>query len=80
MRFDLCIGAQQSLRKLVYAYYDKSFNVPKFLKHHPEHRENIVHLLVGNVFRVSVDGLFDAMGRETELPEAHKLEPTGAVS
>jgi flavin-dependent dehydrogenase len=77
---DRYLQGMESMRKLVYAYYDKSFNVPKFLSNHPEHRENIVHLLIGNVFRISVDGLFDAMGRETELPDARKLEPTGATS
>ena len=69
------VEGMESMRKLVYAYYDESFNVPQFLKKHPQFRDQIVHLLIGNVFRVSVDGLFEAMGRETKLPEARRLEP-----
>jgi hypothetical protein len=63
----------ESLRKLVYAYYDKSFSIPGFLKRNPQFREHVVNLLIGNVFRVPVGALFEAMGRECELPEARQL-------
>ena len=74
---DHYVEGMESMRKLVYAYYDTSFHVPQFLKRHPECREHIVNLLIGNVFRVSLDGLFDSMSEFTELPEARRLDPVG---
>lgn len=65
----------ESMRKLVYAYYDPGFHFARFLKEHPECRENVVDLLVGNVFRKSVEGLFVKMSGSCELPEARRLEP-----
>lgn len=70
---DRYVEGMEAMRKLVYAYYDPQFSVPRFLKNNPDCREHVVHLLIGNVFRVSIDGLFEAMGRECALPEARKL-------
>jgi flavin-dependent dehydrogenase len=69
------VQAMESLRQLVYAYYDESFSVARFLKHNPQFRGQVVNLLVGNVFRVSVDGLFEALGRECKLPAPRRLAP-----
>lgn len=69
------VAGMEAMRKLVYAYYDESFHIPQFLKSHPECREQVVNLLIGNVFRKSVDGLFEAMGRMTELPASRTLSP-----
>ncbi len=66
----------ESMRKLVYAYYDPGFHFARFLKRHPECRENMVDLLVGNVFRKPVEALFAKMSGSCELPEARRLEPT----
>jgi flavin-dependent dehydrogenase len=67
------VAAMESLRKLVYAYYDESFNIGDFLKRHPQFRGHVVNLLIGNVFRVPVDALFEAMGRECALPTPRGL-------
>ncbi len=69
------VAAMESLRKLVYAYYDESFSIADFLKRNPEFRSQVVNLLIGNLFRVQVEGLFEAMGRECELPEPRSLAP-----
>ena len=66
----------EAMRKLVYAYYEPSFSVPRFLKANPQYRDHVVNLLVGNVFQVPVDGLFEAMGREIELPASRTLVGT----
>jgi len=58
-----------ALRKLVYAYYDPDFSIAEFLEQHPDQQENLVHLLIGNVYRVSVDGLLQAMDQYRELPK-----------
>lgn len=64
------VQGMEAMRKLVYSYYDETFHVSQFLKNHPEYRATIVDLLMGNVFRKSYDGLFEAMGAIIELPEA----------
>lgn len=61
-----------ALRKLVYAFYDPDFSIARFLKRFPEQQENLVHLLIGNVYRHPVDGLLRAMDEYRELP---KYEP-----
>ena len=69
------LAAMEALRRLIYAYYDETFSVARFLRDHPQFRGDVVNLLVGNVFRTSVEGLFEAMGRECELPEPLFGEP-----
>lgn len=71
------LAAMESLRKLVYAYYEPGFSIARFLKRFPQYRSHVVNLLVGNVFRVPVDALFETMGREISLPEARQLDPAG---
>ncbi len=51
----------EALRKLVYAFYEPSFSFADFLRRHPDCREQLVHMLVGNVFRERVDGLLAAL-------------------
>lgn len=63
------LAGMESIRKLVYAFYSPEFSFGKFLKKYPECRTDIVNILVGNVFRTSVNGLFEHLGEFTELPE-----------
>ena len=65
----------EAMRKLVYAYYDPEFKIPQFLQRNPDCREHVVNLLVGNVFRIPVEGLFEAMEKECKLPAARTLQP-----
>jgi len=73
------VAGMEDLRKLVYAYYDEQFSFPKFLERFPESRDALVNLLIGNVFRRPVEGLFDEMGQMCELPEARELEADEAL-
>jgi flavin-dependent dehydrogenase len=45
------VDGMEALRRLVYAYYDRDFSFSRFLKAHPDCRDDLVNLLVGNVFR-----------------------------
>jgi geranylgeranyl reductase family protein len=72
---DEYVEGMESMRKLVYAYYDDDFSFAGFLKQHPECHGDLVHLLIGNVFRRPTDGLFDAMAKMCDLPEARRLKP-----
>ncbi len=56
------------LKQLVYAFYDKQFSFGAFLKEHPQHKDNLVRLLIGDVFNDEVGKIFDQMGAWTELP------------
>lgn len=67
------LAGMEAMRKLVYAFYEKEFSFAKFLRRFPDLRIELIHLLVGNVFRPSND-LFDAMGQMAHLPEEVYLE------
>lgn len=63
------VAGIDALRKLVYAFYDADFSIAEFLKRNPEQQENLVHLLIGNVYRKNVDGLLRAMDEYRKLPD-----------
>jgi len=67
------LAGMEAMRKLVYAFYEKDFSFAKFLRRFPEQRIELIHLLVGNVFRPS-DELFATMGQMARLPEEVYLE------
>ncbi len=66
------VAGIDALRKLVYAYYDPDFSIAEFLKRYPRQEENLVHLLIGNVYREDVSELLSCMDEFRELP---KYEP-----
>ena len=41
----------ESMRKLVYAFYNDGFSFAQFLRKYPEHRVSIINLLIGDVFK-----------------------------
>ena len=62
------IAGMEAMRKLVYAYYSKDFNFSAFLKAHPDCKDQLVDLLIGNVYRKDMSGLLAAMDEFAELP------------
>ncbi len=58
----------ESMRKLVHAFYSDGFSFGKFLQKYPEHRVNIINLLIGNVFREGVDAIYEPMSEFAEIP------------
>lgn len=62
------ISGMEAIRKLVYAFYTKDFSFAKFLKQYPECKKDLVNILIGNVFREDVNGLFEAMQGMCDLP------------
>jgi flavin-dependent dehydrogenase len=73
------MACMEAMRRLVYAFYEKDFSFSKFLARFPDRRIDLIHLLVGNVFRSS-DELFDAMGQMARLPEEVYLEEPESVA
>ncbi len=58
----------ESMRKLVYAFYNEGFSFSQFLRKYPEHRVNVIELLIGNVFREGVDEVYGPMSEFAEIP------------
>ena len=67
----------EAFRRLVYAFYDQDFNFAKFLKEHPNYRDDVTDCLIGNLER-DFDPLFKAMGRYAKIPSA--LEHGGPLT
>lgn len=59
----------ESFRKLDYAYYTEGFSFGKFLMKYPQYRDNVIDILVGNVFRPGIDDIFGPMADYAEIPE-----------
>ncbi len=58
----------ESMRKLVYAFYNEDFSFAQFLNKYPEQRVNIINLLIGDVFRDGVDEIYGPMSEFAEIP------------
>ena len=63
------LAGMEAMRKLVYAYYSPDFNFADFLRKYPECKDDLVNLLIGNVYRKNVNGLLESMDRFCELPK-----------
>jgi flavin-dependent dehydrogenase len=66
----------EAMRQLVYAYYSPEFNFAAFLQEFPECKDELVNLLIGNVYRKSVSRLLESMHKFCELPgyEPYRFE------
>jgi flavin-dependent dehydrogenase len=58
----------ESMRKLVYAFYNEGFSFAGFLRKYPEERVHIINLLIGDVFREGVDQVYGPMSEFAEIP------------
>ena len=62
------VAGMEALRRMVYAFYAEDFNFASFVRAHPEQTDALVHLLIGNVYRVPVGGLIAAIEEFSPLP------------
>ncbi len=58
----------ESMRKLVYAFYNEGFSFSQFLKKYPAERVNVISLLIGDVFKEGVDNVYGPMSDFAEIP------------
>lgn len=58
----------ESMRKLVYAFYNEGFSFSQFLKKYPNERVNVISLLIGDVFKEGVDSVYGPMADFAEIP------------
>ena len=58
----------ESMRKLVYAFYNDGFSFSGFLRKYPDERFHIINLLIGDVFKEGVDEVYGPMSEFAEIP------------
>lgn len=71
-----CLGQYQtkldqgieSMRKLVYAFYNEGFSFAQYLQKYPEQRVNIISLLMGDVFKEGIDDIYGPMADFAVIP------------
>ena len=64
----------QAIRKLVYAFYTPEFSFGAFIKKHPQFKDTIPRLLIGDVMQRDVDAVFGPMGEMIDLPSDIRLQ------
>lgn len=68
------VSAMQTIRQLVYAFYNEDFSIGQFVRDNPKYGDHIVRILIGDVFNSEVGAVFDVMGQRIELPGPIELE------
>ncbi|MDX1384125.1 MAG: NAD(P)/FAD-dependent oxidoreductase [Thermoanaerobaculia bacterium] len=62
------VAGMASVRSLVHAFYAQDFSFAKFLARYPEHQQDVIDILTGNIFDRDFDLLFEHMGEVCDLP------------
>jgi flavin-dependent dehydrogenase len=65
---ELC-GHIETMRKIVYAFYDKDFSFAKLIRKYPDLRAKLTDVLIGNIEGKDYSDLARAMADFAELPE-----------
>jgi flavin-dependent dehydrogenase len=68
------VAGMQRIRQLVYAFYEREFSFSRFVREHPDYRNHLIRILIGDVFNDEVGQIFEVMGRYVNLPESIELE------
>lgn len=62
------VQGMERMKKLVYAFYN-GFSFGQFIRKHPEMKRHIIDLLVGDLFKESVDEVFGPMEAMQEIAQ-----------
>ncbi len=62
------LSAMSAIKKLVHAFYTKEFSFARFLRRYPDHRQKLVDLLIGNVYKRDFSDFFRDMSTMCSLP------------
>jgi geranylgeranyl reductase family protein len=68
-----------SLKRMVHTFYDERFSFGAFLQEHPQYRDHIVRLLIGDVFNDDVEEVFEELGKWVDLPGPIVLEESAGL-
>ncbi len=74
------MSGMEAIRKLVFAFYTPGFSFANFIREHPEHRERLTDILIGDVFKDGVMDIFDDMKAFCDLPDSVPLETSATGS
>jgi flavin-dependent dehydrogenase len=75
----VCRG-MQLIRQLVYSFYNPNFSFGAFNRDHPQHHDQVVRLLIGDVFgKDDFDEVFDRIRERAPLPEPIMLEGSNST-
>lgn len=69
----LLVRGGEAIRRLVEAFYAPDFSFARFLKAFPQHRGDVIDILIGNVFDKDFTPLFAAMDKTAKVAE--RTEP-----
>lgn len=61
-------SAIEVIRRLIYAFYDETFNFGGFVRRYPDQRAALIHCLVGDVVGRDMTGFLDALATMTPPP------------
>ena len=70
----------ESMRKLVYAFYNEGFSFSGFLRKYPDERFHIINLLIGDVFKEGVDQVYGPMSEFADIPAPLYEQVDGTMS
>jgi 2-polyprenyl-6-methoxyphenol hydroxylase-like FAD-dependent oxidoreductase len=62
------VAGMEAIRRLVHAFYAPGFHFREFLAKFPECRDDLTHVLIGNVYRRGTGSLYEKMGQVLDLP------------
>ena len=72
----LFLRGMDRMKRLVHAFYE-GFNFGTFIRKHPDMKRHLIDLLIGDLFKDSVDAIIlplDAMREENRLMQAQEME------
>ena len=69
----------ETIRCLIYAYYDPSFSFPDFARRYPEHRPALIDCLIGDVHK-DMTAFRAALAEMSPAPPPLPFGPTGSSS
>jgi flavin-dependent dehydrogenase len=73
------IAGMDRIKKLVYAFYD-GFSFGKFVMKYPHMRRHITDLLIGDVFKDTLDEVWEPMADVQRMIRSEAMLPTPAMS
>ena len=68
----------EAFRRLVYAFYTPGFSFAGFVSKHPEHREDLIRILIGDVFKGGFEKLYATLEPLCDRPDPQPLLGDGS--
>jgi len=73
------VSGMQRIRQLVYAFYDPNFSFAAFIRRYPQYHDDVVRVLIGDVFGQGLSEMFEVMSEIVKLPEPLALDGGACV-